>query len=246
LKQAQRDRLENDGDKERPGDETADDADGDVHESEPAQSRAREYYSKFDGGFVGHFADISAFHGGLDQMIGECRKDISKAIEEEHTAVRSGFGASNEPFITPNYNIMTTVAREFNFCSLGERDSPPLYDKKRVEIKMGQETTPRQAKDVRALHKNAAALITESFEKSKHELGFDSSVTVTEEKMATEIQLLLEEVCDAACLIYSHVMALLYQVPGMTFLSQPGPWSPSLHWSHAGLYIGLAPIYKWG
>jgi hypothetical protein len=171
-----------------------------LHEKEPT----REYYSKFHGGFVGHFGKTETFHGGLDQMIGECRKDISKAIEEEHTAVSSGFGASNEPFMTPNYNIMTTVAREFNFCLLGERDSPPLYDKKRVEIKMGQETTPRRVKDVKALHKNAAALITESFEKSKNEFGFDSSVTVTEEMMTTEIKLLLEEVCDLASSIYLH------------------------------------------
>ena len=159
-----------------------------------------DYYSKFEGGFVGQFADVSAFHGGLDQMIGECRKDILKAIKEEHTAVSSGFGASNQPFMTPNYNIMTTVAREFNFCFLGERDTPRLYDKQRAEIKMDQETTPRQVKDVRALHKNAAALITNSLEKNGNELGLsDSRVKVTDEFMVTKIKLLLEEVCD--CLI---------------------------------------------
>jgi hypothetical protein len=54
-----------------------------------------ESFSKFSGGFEGTFASTALFYGGLDELIGEPRKDVNAAVREEHCEVSHGFGASD-------------------------------------------------------------------------------------------------------------------------------------------------------
>ena len=89
-------------------------------EPEPAPAEDGEdepdaYYGKFDSGFEGTFADMSDYFGGLERMIGDCRKDLMAAMEEEHCDVAEGFGASDTEFSTSSYRVITTPREEWNF-----------------------------------------------------------------------------------------------------------------------------------
>ena len=85
------------------------------------------YYDKFTGGFDGTFADLSDFFGGLEKMIGECRKDLMAAMEDEHCTVATGYGASDETFVTSSYRVITTPREEWHFvvepAAVGEMDA---------------------------------------------------------------------------------------------------------------------------
>lgn len=142
------------------------------------------YYSKFDGGFEGTFADMGDFFGGLELLIGECRKDLMQAMEEEHTAVVEGYGASDAEFCTSSYRVVTTPRDEWHFVvapdKVGEMSAG-------VDRETGRSRGNRAKLNVEELFSNAAALITASFQ----ELGFD--VVVTDEEIC-DLPLLLEEV----------------------------------------------------
>eukprot|EP01052_Picozoa_sp_SAG31_P014689 SAG31_NODE_921_length_10984_cov_2.779329_8_plen_517_part_00 len=45
-------------------------------------------YSKFTGGFDLVVGSMDAFYGGLEQLIGDCRKDVAVAMFEEHCKVK--------------------------------------------------------------------------------------------------------------------------------------------------------------
>jgi hypothetical protein len=89
-------------------------------------AEADQYYSKFDGGgFMGTFADMKDFYGGLEKLIGDCRKDVATAMAEEHTQVAESivkdgkdtkqFGASKVDFVTSNYGVRTRPEHEWGF-----------------------------------------------------------------------------------------------------------------------------------
>ena len=91
-------------------------ADSDEPEAESDSADESDgYYGKFDGGFEGIFADMTDYFGGLEKIIGECRKDLIAAMEEEHTELTSGFGASDTEFSTSSYRVRTTPRNEWHF-----------------------------------------------------------------------------------------------------------------------------------
>eukprot|EP01051_Picozoa_sp_SAG22_P011676 SAG22_NODE_1146_length_5374_cov_7.602654_3_plen_696_part_01 len=115
-------------------------------------SSAGNYYSKFKAGFMGSFAGMQTFHAGLDGMIGECRKDVLLAMEEEHTKVVQGFGASTTEYSTGNYGISTCCRKEWDFVVNLTRDPA-----------MEHESVLRESKDIHQLHRDAWELISASF-----------------------------------------------------------------------------------
>lgn len=142
-------------------------------DSQAAQSAAKtherastsdNFYGKFSAGYIGSFADMSDFYGGLEDMIGECRKDLMKSMEEEHTKVSSGFGASDTAFTTSNYMVSTTPRKEWQFVvdpgDVADMDAgtDPATKKSRGL---------RQRLDIDDLYENAAQLISEAFSQNK-------------------------------------------------------------------------------
>eukprot|EP01043_Picozoa_sp_COSAG02_P016235 COSAG02_NODE_710_length_18178_cov_14.361524_9_plen_425_part_00 len=136
-----------------------DDVSGSGSESDHDDSEGG-YYDKFTGGFEGTFADLSDFFGGLERLIGECRKDLMVAMEEEHCTVATGYGASNETFQTSSYRVVTTPREEWNFVvdpfGVGEMDAG--FDRE-----TGRSRGSRMKIPVESLLEEAAELITKSF-----------------------------------------------------------------------------------
>eukprot|EP01050_Picozoa_sp_SAG11_P014372 SAG11_NODE_1764_length_4288_cov_3.044163_3_plen_111_part_00 len=54
---------------------------------------------------------------GLDGLIGEPRKDVAQAVEDEHCSVPSGFGASDFELTTGNYQVLFTPRLEYAFVA---------------------------------------------------------------------------------------------------------------------------------
>lgn len=140
------------------------------------------YYGKFDGGFVGSFADLRDFRGGLDKMIGPCRKDVMEAIRAEHCDVLDGFGASDQTFTSGSYQIETTPREEFKFVTEATGD-----DLQAGRDPEGREMGIRKRMDCAVLFDEAAARITAAFKSQ----GYERTVT---KRMLRKLNLLFEEV----------------------------------------------------
>ena len=158
------------------------------------------FYGKFSAGFIGSFADMSDFYGGLEDMIGECRKDLMRAMTEEHTAVQSGFGASHESFTTSNYMVSTTPRDEWLFVV--DPESVPDMDAGTDPATKKSRGT-RQRLNIDDLYDNAADLITKVFSQNK----LFWQVTVTAEDLK-EVKLLRVEVI--ALRLYTGPLFELY------------------------------------
>ena len=129
-----------------------------------------KFYDKFTGGFEGSFADLSDYFGGLEEMIGECRKDLMTAMEEEHCAVATGYGASDETFVTSSYQVRSTPREEWHFVvaptAVGDMDAG-------TDRETGRSRGSRVKVPIEELLENAAELMTRSFA----DRGFSSVVT---------------------------------------------------------------------
>ena len=67
-------------------------------------------YSKFEGGFFGTFASLSAFYGGVEGLLGAGpQANMVAAMRHEHTEIESGFGVSDYVFRTSNYGGQDTT-----------------------------------------------------------------------------------------------------------------------------------------
>ena len=85
-----------------------------------ADEQATEYYGKFAEGFVGEFASIAEFHGGLDALVPRPAADAGalELCRREHCDVPpGGFGASDGVFTGANYGVTTTPRREWQFVA---------------------------------------------------------------------------------------------------------------------------------
>lgn len=142
------------------------------------------YYSKFDTGFEGTFADMADYYGGLEKLIGECRKDLMQAMQEEHCDVMDGFGRSDGMFVTSSYRVETCPRQEWLFVSdpaqIGELSAG-------VDRDTGRARGSRTKVAPEHLLANAGELITESFQRR----GFH--IVVTQEQIES-LPLLLEEI----------------------------------------------------
>ena len=128
------------------------------------------FYDKFTGGFEGTFADLSDYFGGLEKMIGECRKDLMTAMEEEHCTVATGYGASDETFVTSSYRVTSTPREEWHFVvapsAVGDMDAG-------TDRETGRSRGNRIKVLVEKLLEQAAELMTSSFT----DRGFGTVVT---------------------------------------------------------------------
>jgi hypothetical protein len=160
-------------------------------------SNADTYYTKYEQGFTGSFADMSDYRGGLEKMIGQCRKDIMQAMEDEHTLVSEGYGASDEMFVTSSYRVKTTprVEWEFVICEEDMQLSAGFDREDNKDRGFRTNFPPRRLLD------EASVLITASFK----EKGIDRVVTAAEIK---SINLMLEEII--ALRLYTGPMFELY------------------------------------
>jgi len=156
------------------------------------------YYGKFDSGFTGTFADMSDYYGGLESMIGECRKDLMAAMEEEHCEVETGFGASDLEFQTSSYRVTTTPKQEWRFVTtpsaVGDMSAG-------IDRETGESRGIRAKLNIEDLHAEAAQLITSSFARQ----GLSRIVTTEEIR---DLPLLKEEII--ALRLYTGPMFELY------------------------------------
>eukprot|EP01046_Picozoa_sp_COSAG06_P057499 COSAG06_NODE_11230_length_1541_cov_1.628294_2_plen_311_part_00 len=143
-----------------------------------------DYYGKFSGGIEGTFADLSDYFGGLEKMIGECRKDLMEAMEEEHCMVTTGFGASDDTFVTSSYRVTATPREEWQFVvapyTVDEMDAG-------IDRETGRSRGNRDKIPVEKLLNEVAERITNSF----IDRGFGTVVTRDDIR---EIGLRIEEV----------------------------------------------------
>ena len=127
---------------------------------------------------------MTDFYGGLESLIGECRKDLMQAMQDEHCTVKDGYGASDTEFQTSSYRVTTTPRAEWLFVvepdAVGEMSAG-------IDRETGRSRGSRDKRRVDELFSNVADLVTASFKV----LGYD--VKVTDEKIR-EIQLLPEEI----------------------------------------------------
>jgi hypothetical protein len=142
------------------------------------------YYSKFDGGFEGTFADMKDFYGGLEKLIGDCRKDVYQAMMEEHCEVKDGYAQSDGEFQTSSYKVVSTPRKEWLFVTEPEAVGAMPAG---IDRRSGNSRGSRTKASVEKLLKNAGQLITRSF----IERGLN--VIVTEDDVKA-LPLLLEEV----------------------------------------------------
>ena len=160
-------------------------ASADVNTSDTEQDApdGDAFYDKFTGGFEGSFADLSDYFGGLEEMIGECRKDLMTAMEEEHCVVATGYGASDETFVTSSYRVRSTPREEWHFVvapdAVGDMDAG-------TDRETGRSRGSRVKVPIDELLDNAAELMTNSFA----DRGFGSVVTPDD---ISRIQLRIEE-----------------------------------------------------
>ena len=157
------------------------------------------YYSKFEGGFEGTFADMNDYYGGLGKMIGDCRKDLLNAMEEEHCDVPDGYGASHDTFVTSSYRVSTTPHEEWQFVVLGKAWAKEMSAG--VDRETGLSRGSRRKVNAHELLASAAKCMTESFRAK----GFD--IVITDEEVKA-LPLLLEEVI--ALRLYTGPMFELY------------------------------------
>ena len=130
----------------------------------------QDYHYKFSGGFVGTFANMDAFFGGLSGLIGDCRKVIMFAfkLEEEHCSERTGFGGSDAEFTTSNYKVTTTPKLEWLFVFSPEE----LHH----DLTTGTDQENKRPLGIRKkVHwqyylDNAAELISKFFEEAGHKI----------------------------------------------------------------------------
>jgi WD40 repeat protein len=159
-----------------------------------------EFYSKFTDGFIGSFAHMSDYYGGLEKMIGECQKDLMKAMETEHCAVQAGdFGASTSDFTTSNYLVTTTPHDEWMFVVHPDKVEGDVNAG--VDPNTGESRGVRTKIDASELHIGAAARITATFA----ERGW--GICITDQQLA-ELPLLIEEVI--ALRLYTGPMFEIY------------------------------------
>eukprot|EP01043_Picozoa_sp_COSAG02_P028718 COSAG02_NODE_1754_length_11053_cov_1.832390_4_plen_385_part_00 len=173
------------------------------HAKEQQQTREEEqfidnYYDKFTGGFEGTFADMSDYFGGLEKMIGDCRKDLMKAMEEEHCEVAEGYGASDVSFVTSSYRVTATPREEWHFVTapavVGDMDAG-------VDRDTGRSRGYRVKVPVEQLFADAAELITKSFAAR----GFTTIVTNDD---IYRVELRIEEI--VALRLYTGPMFEIY------------------------------------
>eukprot|EP01043_Picozoa_sp_COSAG02_P018544 COSAG02_NODE_868_length_16360_cov_12.608204_7_plen_1171_part_00 len=161
-------------------------------------SPADDFYDKFTGGFEGTFADLSDYFGGLEKMIGECRKDLMAAMEEEHCAVATGYGASDDTFVTSSYRVTSTPRQEWLFvvapAVVGDMDAG-------IDRETGRSRGNRVKIPAEKLLKEAAPLITKSFANRRF------STVITPDDIL-EIGLRVEEVI--ALRLYTGPMFEIY------------------------------------
>eukprot|EP01052_Picozoa_sp_SAG31_P002954 SAG31_NODE_108_length_24741_cov_6.933041_6_plen_310_part_00 len=126
----------------------------------PGNDVSSNVFDKYSGGYEGSFADISAFFGGLDKLIGEPQKDVEAAIEAEHCNVRAGFGASDEYVTANNYGVTFSPHREWQFVAdpLFLDPMPASVDKRTGRVK-----GLRRKVDIDMLMERAVSLIQNAF-----------------------------------------------------------------------------------
>lgn len=190
-----------------------------------ADTYTDEYYGKFDQGFEGTFADMSDFFGGLESMIGDCRKDLIAAMEEEHYTVLNGFGGSDTVFSTTSYRVVTTPRKEWEFVvhptNVGDMSAG-------IDRETGQSRGNRTKVDIAELHLDAATLITASFE----ELGLNLVITPDE---IINLQLLPEEII--AMRLYTGPCFELYNAVLRAWGTLPGSARGFVP-AHSAIYPG--------
>jgi hypothetical protein len=183
------------------------------------------YYGKFDTGFEGSFADMTDYYGGLEKLIGECRKDVLQAMEEEHCDVADGYGWSDGDFVTSSYRVTTSPRQEWLFVtdptSVGDMSAG-------VDRDTGRARGNRVKIAAADLLANAGELITKSFQ----EKGFD--IVVTQDEIE-DLPLLLEEII--AVRLYTGPMFELYNTCLRAFGSTPRGVVPSYSLVYPGLPV---------
>jgi hypothetical protein len=133
-------------------------------------------FAKYSGGYEGSFANLSAFFGGLDKLIGEPQKNVAAAIRAEHCDVADGFGASDTEQTAGNYGVVFTPKKEYLFVAdpdFNESMSAGVHQ----ETKRAMGDRPKR--DIRVLQQDAVALIRAEF----REMGW-SEDAVTDELWA--------------------------------------------------------------
>eukprot|EP01052_Picozoa_sp_SAG31_P006815 SAG31_NODE_318_length_17799_cov_79.857571_4_plen_535_part_00 len=156
-------------------------------------------FNKFSGGYEGTFADISAFFGGLVQLIGEPAKDVLASLRREHETVPAGeYGASQTPLQTSNYRVMFTPQKEFSFVA-DPRDESVMDAGLDEE---GQPLPPRE----KVLAETLLAEAVPRMRDALHKRGWGAAA-VTHEAFA-ELHLQLAELI--AMRLYTGPMFMLY------------------------------------
>ena len=135
--------------------------------------------------------------GGLEKMIGQCRKDIFQAMMDEHTLVTDGFGASDALFETSSYRVKTTPRVEWSFVIAEKHEQLSAGVDREDNRDRGFRTSVRP----QHLLENAAKMITASFS----DKGIDRVVTEAEIKT---MNLMVEEII--ALRLYTGPMFELY------------------------------------
>eukprot|EP01050_Picozoa_sp_SAG11_P041983 SAG11_NODE_19106_length_474_cov_0.789333_1_plen_157_part_11 len=118
-------------------------------------------FAKYTGGFEGSFATTAVFFGGLDELIGSPRKDVDSAVEDEHTAVPSGFGASDFELKTGNYQVVFTPRREYAFVADPDFTEPMDAG---IDYESQQRLGKREKVDMKELLQSAVTRIRRTFE----------------------------------------------------------------------------------
>lgn len=183
------------------------------------------YYGKFDGGFDGTFADMSDYYGGLEKLIGECRKDVLLAMEEEHCNVKDGYGWSDGAFVTSSYRVTTSPRQEWFFVA----DPNQVGDMSAgVDRDTGRARGFRSKVPPQQLLTNAGELITKSFQ----DRGFN--IVVKQEEIES-LPLLIEEII--AVRLYTGPMFELYNTCLRAFGSKPRGIVPAYSQVYPGLSV---------
>eukprot|EP01051_Picozoa_sp_SAG22_P007310 SAG22_NODE_510_length_9598_cov_6.080114_4_plen_700_part_00 len=160
---------------------------------------ANDPFSKFTGGFDGTFADTSTFFGGLGHLIGEPRKDVARAVEEEHCNVSAGFGASDSELETGNYHVTFTPRKEYMFVadpSFSEPMDAGVDNETHVRIGF------RERICIKTLRHDAVQLINEAFD----QMGWGAATV----NQASFDRLIFQQI-ELVCLrLYTGPMFMLY------------------------------------
>jgi hypothetical protein len=160
-------------------------------------------FTKFSGGFEGTFASTTLFYGGLDQLIGEPRKDVDAAVREEHCEVGHGFGASDMELTAGNYQVAFTPHVEYRFVAEPGFDQPMAAG---VEWESSRNLGTRRKVEIGELMAQAVPRIQESYRK----MGWSPSAVTDkhfEELQLTAVELIALRLYTGPCFIlYNGVL----------------------------------------